>query len=67
MEQLRQERSALMVESRCTICFRDRDDGVNVDTVLVPCGHVFCSECAAQLRDCSICRTRIEKRQRFYR
>jgi len=53
---------------QCTVCM-DRSP----NTVLLPCKHVFCAECAASLqaqgrasRSCPICRTRISDTMRVF-
>jgi hypothetical protein len=51
-------------ERRCSVCFSDE---VRKDTVLVPCGHVFCAGCAAQLSECAICKASIQQRCRAFR
>lgn len=41
----------------CAVCLDDAEEGV--DTVLVPCGHVFCREhaqAALRRRECHVCR-----------
>ena len=45
----------------CGICMDARKD-----TVLVPCGHQACRQCAAQLMDCHVCRVRIERHVRTF-
>ena len=46
---------------RCAICM-DRSK----NTALVPCGHLGCAECVAQLSKCHICRSDIIQRLRTY-
>jgi len=48
-------------EGRCGICWEHRKN-----TVLVPCGHVYCGECVKQLRLCPECRAPIQQRQRAF-
>jgi len=46
----------------CTICMNEE-----VDTVIVPCGHPFCSSCARKTRTiCFLCRTPVLQKQRVY-
>ena len=51
----------LVEEKLCPICM-ERVKNV----VLVPCGHFSCSECAATLEHCHMCRTLVERRQNVY-
>lgn len=45
----------------CEICL------VNKKTIaLVPCGHVWCSECASKVQTCPTCRANIISRLRIY-
>lgn len=45
-------------ETSCVVCQTNRKD-----TLLQPCRHLcLCSECAAQLRTCPVCRVNIENR-----
>jgi len=48
-------------EKQCTICAERQKD-----TVLVPCGHFFCSACSRQVEICPNCRKRIENRVRTF-
>jgi len=48
-------------EKQCTICAERQKD-----TVLVPCGHFFCSVCSRQVEICPNCRKRIERRVRTF-
>lgn len=43
-------------ELLCQICYENR-----VDTVLIPCGHTWCSNCIKPTDRCYICRQYIEK------
>ena len=46
----------------CTICMTEE-----IDMVIVPCGHTFCSSCSKKTRSaCFICRTPIMQKQRIY-
>ena len=54
-------------ESTCPVCLMGRDDGVHVDTALVPCGHTFCTACASSLSECAACKSRIGQRLRLFR
>jgi len=49
-------------EKQCTICVERQGD-----TVLVPCGHFFCSICSHVVNQCPICRKRIERRIKTFR
>jgi len=48
-------------EKQCTICAERQKD-----TVLVPCGHFFCSVCSKAVPICPNCRKRIERRVRTF-
>jgi len=48
-------------EKQCTICAERQKD-----TVLVPCGHFFCSVCSRRVEICPNCRKRIERRVRTF-
>jgi len=48
-------------EKQCNICAER-----NKNTVLVPCGHFFCSVCAHTVELCPNCRTPIESRVRTF-
>jgi len=48
-------------EKQCTICAEAQKD-----TVLVPCGHFFCSKCSKAVQTCPNCRKRIERRVRTF-
>ena len=45
-------------DGTCNICFQSSEDGVAVDTALIPCGHIYCGECAARLAGsrCATCK-----------
>jgi hypothetical protein len=45
----------------CRICFSDQ-----VSTVLVPCGHVLCEECATRVESCPFCNSQFYARQAIY-
>ena len=46
----------------CTICMTEE-----VDSVLVPCGHPFCSNCVKKTKTiCFLCRTPVIQKQRVY-
>jgi len=46
----------------CTICMNEE-----VDSVMVPCGHPFCSGCAKKTKTiCFLCRTPVLQKQRVY-
>ena len=48
---------------KCAVCYT-REQA----TVLVPCGHVFCTSCAerATRSRCHTCRTRVDSSMRIY-
>ena len=48
-------------ERCCSICM-----DLPKDTVLVPCGHLYCRTCAASISTCAECRMGIEQRVRAY-
>mmetsp|Transcript_528 Transcript_528/g.908 ORF Transcript_528/g.908 Transcript_528/m.908 type:complete len:221 (+) Transcript_528:487-1149(+) len=48
--------------AQCTICFDCR-----IDTVLISCGHQFCSICTYDMEECPMCMSKIESRLRTYR
>ena len=53
----KEELQRLKKEKRCKICL-DRD----ATMVFSPCGHICaCRQCTVQLRDCPVCRKKIEK------
>lgn len=57
------DRPAKDDEEACTVCM----DNV-IQICIVPCGHhAFCISCADKLNTCSICRGRIELRQRVFK
>lgn len=45
----------------CCVCV---DSEIN--TTLVPCGHLFCAECASRLPECPLCRKQVMAKQRIY-
>ena len=47
--------------SACKICFNKQ-----VKTLLVPCGHVLCKECAERVTCCPFCNTSFYTRQDIY-
>ena len=51
----------------CPVCLSGVDDGVELEVALVPCGHLFCSGCAARLHECATCKRRVTSRLRVYR
>ncbi|TKR80620.1 hypothetical protein L596_014668 [Steinernema carpocapsae] len=61
---LQEQLERLKAMITCRICEKRR-----VDTVLVQCGHVTCSNCSApeSLKKCHICSADIEKRVHMYR
>lgn len=42
-------------EQTCTICFQTKEDGVNVNVALVPCGHCYCEDCVERIKEDSSC------------
>ena len=49
---------------KCTVCYTRE-----VQTVLVPCGHTFCTSCAARAETrgrCHSCRGRVDSTMRVY-
>jgi len=49
-------------QKQCIICVEKV-----ADTVLVPCGHFFCSICSRAVDQCPTCRHRIERRVKTFR
>jgi hypothetical protein len=50
------------LKNPCTICMNEE-----IDSVLIPCGHPFCSTCAKKTRTiCFLCRTPVLQKQRVY-
>lgn len=49
-------------QKQCIICVEKL-----ADTVLVPCGHLFCSICSRAVDQCPNCRRRIERRIKTFR
>jgi len=45
----------------CTICMENR-----VNCVLIPCGHVYCSDCVQSSNICPHCRTEFTQVQKLY-
>ena len=45
----------------CCVCMSRR-----VGTVLCPCGHMTCSNCAHKISECPLCRTEVERRQKVF-
>lgn len=56
-------------DETCNICFQSLEDGVCVDTALVPCGHVYCKECAARQTGnrCATCKQACRDTLRIFR
>lgn len=46
----------------CRVCLSGE-----VDTTVVPCGHVLCNRCAAAVTRCPFCRNAVVKALRLYR
>lgn len=53
----------LETQLSCKICLTDTN---NIRVVLLPCGHMFCAKCSAQIETCGICRMKIEGRVKAY-
>lgn len=52
------------VAQKCTVCYTRE-----LQTALVPCGHTFCSSCAARAETrgrCHTCRGRVDSTMRVY-
>eukprot|EP01096_Ripella_sp_DP13-Kostka_P011376 TRINITY_DN4578_c0_g1_i1.p1 TRINITY_DN4578_c0_g1~~TRINITY_DN4578_c0_g1_i1.p1 ORF type:complete len:748 (+),score=349.68 TRINITY_DN4578_c0_g1_i1:160-2244(+) len=45
----------------CPVCLSD-----SPNTALVPCGHLYCGDCAPTLSTCAMCRSVVEKTIRVY-
>ena len=45
----------------CSICM----DNIS-DNILLPCGHLFCSDCLNQFTNCPTCRVHILSKRRLY-
>uniref|UniRef100_A0A6C0J6A6 RING-type domain-containing protein n=1 Tax=viral metagenome TaxID=1070528 RepID=A0A6C0J6A6_9ZZZZ len=45
----------------CNICMEN-----NIDCVLVPCGHLYCSKCIVGIDICHQCRDRYSKIQKLF-
>jgi hypothetical protein len=54
-------------ERTCSICLQGSVEGVVVDTVCLPCGHVYCGECARRLEQCARCKKAIASRHRIFK
>ena len=67
-EQLRRDILKLRTENErltsreCTVCANE----MSHPSVLIPCYHVFCSNCAKQLENCPICTRLITQTPRIY-
>lgn len=48
--------------NQCTICFEHL-----IDTVLVPCGHQYCSKCTYSQPGCPMCQQPVASRLRTFR
>lgn len=46
----------------CRVCISNE-----VDTIVVPCGHVLCHRCSAAVTRCPFCRRAVSKALRIYR
>lgn len=67
LDELRQRVERRDEAESCPICLQGPGDGVSLDTALVPCGHLFCSMCAARIATCATCKRRVESRLRVFR
>ena len=54
-------------DTTCPICLMGRADDVEVTTALIPCGHVYCGECAQRIRECATCKRHVTGRLHIYR
>ena len=67
-ELLRKRLDDFDVETTCSVCYQGAlDSDVVVDTVCLPCGHMYCNTCAQRLTDCAQCKVRIESRHRTFK
>ncbi|KAL5010816.1 hypothetical protein ScPMuIL_013121 [Solemya velum] len=57
-----EELDNLKQEVTCDICMEGK-----VDSILLPCGHVFCSSCCGKLQRCAKCRTLVLEIKQFYK
>ncbi|KAJ3689238.1 hypothetical protein LUZ61_018402 [Rhynchospora tenuis] len=46
----------------CRICLNSE-----VDTAMVPCGHVLCSQCSSSVRRCPFCRAHVSQKMKIFR
>ena len=63
LEKCHEDIRQLKTRLSCKICLTDID---NIRVVLLPCGHMFCANCSAQIETCAICRMKIEGRRKAY-
>jgi hypothetical protein len=55
-------KAKLVDRIRCPVCYENESN-----TVLIPCGHLLCSQCVARgLRECPICRKEITSNVSIY-
>jgi hypothetical protein len=47
--------------TECTICMVNK-----VDCAIIPCGHLYCSQCLHGLDKCPYCRNEIKKTQKLF-
>ena len=52
--------------STCPVCLSGLEDGVELNCALVPCGHLFCSNCASRLSECATCKRTVTGRLRIF-
>ena len=50
-------------DGTCPVC---EDEAHPRDTRLAPCGHVFCGACAANVKECPMCRKPVKRRERVF-
>jgi hypothetical protein len=68
VELLRKRLEDFDVETTCSVCYQGAlDSDVVVDTVCLPCGHMYCNTCAHRLNDCAVCKVRIASRHRTFK
>eukprot|EP00045_Choanoeca_perplexa_P018430 m.291475 g.291475 ORF g.291475 m.291475 type:complete len:4534 (-) comp17817_c0_seq1:55-13656(-) len=67
-ELLRKRLEDFDVETTCSVCYQGAlDSDVVVDTVCLPCGHMYCDTCAHRLNECAKCKRPIESRHRTFK
>ena len=61
LQQMRERLETLEDSLLCCICMSRL-----VGTVLCPCGHMTCSNCAHKISECPLCRTEVVRRQKVF-